>query len=168
MLPPDTSPTEYAEAIIRSIPGSTTFLTVGSTAESREKRVHGGYTNNYVATLHHADGSEKVRVNLHEEWGAFTAAVDGEYWYTGNSRGDQQWVNMYDDQGLLIATMRPEAPSNWGAGWMDHAASLAAMTEPFSDTHVVYAEDVFWGRMIRYVTQIKLGDLSRSSGSFTW
>jgi hypothetical protein len=45
---------------------------------------------------------------------------------------------------------------------------MAAMRDPLSGTHTVYAEDVFWGRMIRYVTQINGGDLSRSSGSFTW
>jgi hypothetical protein len=86
----------------------------------------------------------------------------------GNSRGDQHWVHMYDDDGLLIATMRPEAPSNWGAGWMDHASGMTARRDPYSDTHIVYAEDVYWGRMIRYITTIGLGDLSRSSGTFTW
>ncbi|WP_224241128.1 DUF7402 domain-containing protein [Hyalangium gracile] len=168
VLPADTSATGYAEALIRSIPGGTSFLTLGSTAESRAQGLHGGITNNYVATLHQGDGSERVRVRLHEEWGAFSAAVDGEYWYIGNSRGDQHWVNMYDDDGLLIATMRPEEPSGWGAGWIDHASGMAAMKGPYQGMHTVYAEDVYWGRMIRYVTQINPGDLSRSGDTFTW
>jgi hypothetical protein len=168
VLPLDTSPTKYRPAAIRSIPHSKEFLTLGSTAQSDAARGTTGFGRGYVATLHHADGSEKVRVNLHEEWKAFTIAVDGEYWYTGHSRDDQHWVNMYDEHGLLIATMRPGAPSNWCSGWMDHASSMTARKEPLSNTHYVYAEDVFWGRMIRYATVINPGDLSRSSGSFTW
>ena len=168
VLPPDTSPANYRAAVIRSMPNSKEFLTLGVTTQSEAAGGALGFGRGSVATLHDAGGSEKVRVNLHEEWRAFTIAVDGTYWYTGHSRDDQQWVNMYDGDGLLIATMRPEAPSNWGAGWMDHPASMTAMEEPGSHTHYVYAEDVFWGRMIRYATVVNPGDLSRSNGSFTW
>ncbi|MBN1206505.1 MAG: carbohydrate-binding protein [Myxococcaceae bacterium] len=168
VLPVDESPTNYRAMVIRSIPRGQEFLTLGATAQSDAARGTLGFGRGHVATLHHADGSEKVRVNLHEEWKAFTIAADGEYWYTGHSRDDQHWVNMYDENGLLIATMRPGAPSNWGAGWMDHTSSMTARKEPGTNTHYVYAEDVYWGRMIRYATVVNPGDLSRSSGSFTW
>ncbi|MDC0711114.1 carbohydrate-binding protein [Stigmatella sp. ncwal1] len=168
VLPLDTSPTSYRAALIRSIPHSKQFLTLGSTAQSNQARGTKGFGHGYVATLHHPDGSEKVRVNLPDEWKAFTIAADGEYWYTGHSRDDQHWVHMYDEDGLLIATMRPGAPSRWGAGWMDHSSSMTARKEPGTHTHYVYAEDVFWGRMIRYATVVNPGDVSRSSGTFTW
>jgi hypothetical protein len=168
VLPPDPSPTDYRAALIRSIPGSARFLTLGATAASDAAWGTGGFGHGHVVTLHQPDGSEKVRVNLPDEWKAFTLAADGEYWYTGHSREDQHWVHMYDEDGLLIATMRPGAPSHWGAGWMDHPSSLTARKEPGTHTHYVYAEDVYWGRMIRYATEVLPGDLSRSSGRFTW
>lgn len=168
VLPLDTSPTNYRAALIRSIPHSRQFLTLGSTAQSDQARGTTGFGSGRVATLHHPDGSEKVRVNLPDEWKAFTIAADGEYWYTGHSRDDQHWIHMYDEDGLLIATMRPGAPSRWGAGWMDHSASMTARKEPGTSTHYVYAEDVFWGRMIRYATVVHPGDVSRGSGHFTW
>ncbi|WP_425442966.1 DUF7402 domain-containing protein [Stigmatella aurantiaca] len=168
VLPPDPSPTNYRAAVIRSIPGSPRFLTLGATAQSDAARGTAGFGNGHVVTLHHPDGSEKVRVHLPDEWKAFTLAADGEYWYTGHSRDDQHWVHMYDEDGLLIATMRPGAPSRWGAGWMDHASSLTARREPGTHTHYVYAEDVYWGRMIRYATEVPPDSLSRSGGHFTF
>jgi hypothetical protein len=167
VFPLDASTTSYTPIVNRPIPGGNRFLTLGHTANS--PLTHGASLPDHgsgdVVTLHNANGSIRVRVNLHEEYKAWTIAADGLYWYTGNSRGDQHWVNMYDENGLLIATMRPGSPSNWGSGWMDHAASMSVRHDSSSYTHYAYAEDVNWGRIIRYATVLKPGDLSRDSGA---
>lgn len=98
---------------------------------------------------------------------AIATDTDGNYFYTGHSGGDQLWVRMYTSDGMLVATGRV-GPNNGGSsGWIDHGLGLAAFTHPASGTHYVYAEDVYWGKSIRFRID-QLNTLQRVNGTFAW
>ena len=75
---------------------------------------------------------------------------DGAYFYTGHSSGDQHWIRMHTNDGLLVTTCRMGGPSGKSGGWMDHGLALSAFTHPKTGVHYAYAEEVYWGKAIRY------------------
>ena len=65
----------------------------------------------------------------------------GDYFYTGHSWGNQHWVKMYTNDGLLVGTGGIGPDNGSHGGWIDHGMGLTAFTHP-NGTHYVYAEEV--------------------------
>ena len=94
--------------------------------------------------------------------------TDGRFYYTGHSAGSQHWIRMYTNDGLLVAFCRMGGPSGDSGGWMDHGMSLTAFTHPRTGIHYAYAEEVYWGKAIRYRID-NLNTLHRPvDQTFTW
>jgi len=97
---------------------------------------------------------------------------DGQYFYTGHSGGNAtgglHWIRMYTTDGLLVTICNMGGPSGSNGGWMDHGFALTAFTHPKTGVHYAYAEEVFWGKSIRYRID-HLDTLVRpGQGEFTW
>ncbi len=97
---------------------------------------------------------------------------DGQYFYTGHSGGNAtgglHWIRMYTTDGLLVTVCNMGGPSGSNGGWMDHGFALTAFTHPKTGVHYAYAEEVYWGKSIRYRID-NLDTLVRpGQGEFTW
>ncbi|HYE08290.1 MAG TPA: FlgD immunoglobulin-like domain containing protein [Planctomycetota bacterium] len=117
-----------------------------------------------------ADGERIGVFPIHDVDAAVVMATDsdGRFYYTGHSGGDQHWIRMYTDDGLLVTTCRMGGPSGSSGGWMDHGLSLTAFTHPATGVHYAYAEEVYWGKAIRYRID-DLDTLERPpGGTFAW
>ena len=74
---------------------------------------------------------------------------------------------MYTMDGLLVTTGYI-GPNNGGhGGWIDHGMGITAFTHPVTGTHYVYAEEVLYGKSIRYRID-SLETLVRDQAAFTW
>ena len=94
--------------------------------------------------------------------------TDGRFFYTGHSDGDQHWIRMYTSDGLLVTICRMGGPSGNNGGWMDHGMALTAFRHPVTGVHYAYAEEVYWGKAIRYRID-NLDTVQRpGEGRFTW
>ncbi len=117
-----------------------------------------------------ADGKRVSMFPIHGGDAAVVVATDsdGQFFYTGHSGGDQHWIRMYTSDGLLVTTCRMGGPSGPSGGWMDHGLSLSAFTHPATGVHYAYAEEVYWGKAIRYRID-DLATLERPpGGTFAW
>lgn len=91
----------------------------------------------------------------------------GEYFYTGHSGGDQHWVHMYTIDGLRVTTGFI-GPENGGhGGWIDHGMGIAALSHPETGERYVYAEEVYYGKSIRYRID-GLDTVQRDAANFSW
>jgi hypothetical protein len=113
------------------------------------------------------DAAGKPQVPIRAVVGGIAVDTDGNYFYTGDSigGGPGQEVRMFTWDGLPVATAAPQGPLN-GAGWLDIGLSLTAFTHS-SGTHYVYAEDIGYGRNVRYAFS-NVATTKRSSGTFYW
>jgi hypothetical protein len=127
-----------------------------------------------VVERYSADGQ---RISAFPTLGGKDAVViatdsDGQYFYTGHSGGNASgglhWIRMYTNDGLLVTICHMGGPSGNNGGWMDHGFALTAFTHPKTGVHYAYAEEVYWGKSIRYRID-NLNTLVRpGQGEFTW
>ncbi|MDC0937267.1 FlgD immunoglobulin-like domain containing protein, partial [Pirellulales bacterium] len=98
---------------------------------------------------------------------AIATGTDADYFYTGHAAFDQHWVRMYTTDGMLITTgfIGPDNGSH--GGWIDHGMGITAFTDPASGVHYVYAEEVLYGKSIRYRID-GLETVGRTQQGFDW
>ncbi len=98
---------------------------------------------------------------------AIATGDDPDYFYTGHAAGFQHWIRMYTTDGLLVATGIIGPNNGSQGGWIDHGMGLAAFTHPGDGTHYVYAEEVYYGKSIRYRVD-DLHTVQRTEQTFQW
>jgi hypothetical protein len=168
---PDTTPLAFQPSGVKIQPATGEIYRVGTTAENRD--VSGFWNGGGTAVERLNPDGSRISVLPITPKGAINDLVtiatgtDPAYFYTGHSGGDQHWVKMYTADGLLVTTAHM-GPNNGGSGgWMDHDMALTAFTDPQSGVHYSYAEDVYYGKSIRYRFD-GLDTLARSKHTFTW
>lgn len=158
---------------LRVDPNNGDIYRVGSSAYHTSPG-YGFWMGGSVVERYSADGE---RVSAFPVLGGHQAVViatdsDGQYFYTGHSSGGRpgglHWIRMYTNDGLLVTICNMGGPSGSNGGWMDHGFSLTAFTHPKTGVHYAYAEEVFWGKSIRYRID-NLSTLVRpGQGEFEW
>jgi hypothetical protein len=163
---------------LRVDPASNEIYILGNTARNRETGAFGALNAGGTAVDRRAaDGSRIMVIPIsdpgmrnetftNQHIAAIATDTDGNYFYTGHSLQDQHWVRMYTNDGLLVATGRIGPNNGSHGGWIDNGMGLTAFTHP-DGTHYVYAEEVFYGKAIRYRID-NLDTLARSEGAFSW
>lgn len=108
--------------------------------------------------------------------GIITAVIatdsDGQYFYAGQGSvgtGAGPIVRMYTNDGLLVTTCRlAGGPSGTVGGLLDHGLALTAFTHPKTGVHYIYAEEVYWGKSIRFRIDNLNTLLRPGQGDFAW
>ncbi len=100
------------------------------------------------------DGTMLTNYTFPGGFASTSLVVDAEanagYWYSGSNRGAKQRVRMWNRDGLLITDLRPGAANDFHSGWIDHFTGFYVFKHPGTGIRYVYAEDVWYGKSIRY------------------
>jgi len=175
VIPADDSKWGFRANNVRIDPVNGDIYRVGNSKIYSAKKGPGFWMGGAVVTRHKADGSLVSVYPIADQYCAVVIATDtdGQFYYQGFSSSDQHWVKVFTSDGLLAAECRMGGPSGDSGGWMDHGLSLTAFTHPITKVHYAYAEEVFWGKAIRYRID-GLNELNdpaqkrRGSGTFEW
>ena len=142
----------FNPVFLRVDPANGDIYRIGSSRLFPRTKGYGFWMGGTVVSRHKADGTP---VSYFPNLDGFDAVVmstdtDGNFFYKGYSDSDQLWIRAYTNDGLLVAIGRMGGPSGDSGGWMDHTLALGAFTHPVTKVHYAYAEEVFWGKSIRF------------------
>ena len=90
-------------------------------------------------------------------------ATQSGYYFTG----DEAWINMFSNDGLLVEQFVAGPASGGPNGWIDQAYGLGAFTNPVTGQLYVYAEEDWYGKSDRYRID-NTSTIQRQQGGFTY
>lgn len=176
-VPVDETSSLFRTNNLRVSDATSEIFLVGTTAENRETGHF--WMGGTAVDRRAADGSRILMLPIGGPSGqteyvgssnrivAVATENTGEFFYTGHSEFDQHWVRMYTVDGLLVTTGFIGEHHGSHGGWIDHGMGIDAFTHPVTGTQYVYAEEVYYGKNIRYRID-NLETLTRAEATFEW